>query len=224
VQQASLVPFQSRLLPSEVPACHVGFGDRDALRKGEPAQPTGAVVPRTPPASRQRRRTKGAGSRPTSGQRRARRRCRRVRSVRTSHRRNRQRGSQEYGLVLRRSRLVAGMTIEEVVVVVGKRPGAVKALQRRGLAAVRRNSRTSRWSGTSQSHSHRTHSVVRVSDYEVVRRWRLPRLPGQALLDWELPDPAAGTWVWPIVDETARRSIDLPPRPRRQHAPSFPSA
>lgn len=35
-------------------------------------------------------------------------------------------------------RLVAVMTVEEVAAVVGKTPGAVKALQRRGLASVRR--------------------------------------------------------------------------------------
>lgn len=35
-------------------------------------------------------------------------------------------------------RLLAGFTIEEVASVVGKRPGAVKALQARGVAAIRR--------------------------------------------------------------------------------------
>jgi RNA polymerase sigma factor (sigma-70 family) len=35
-------------------------------------------------------------------------------------------------------RLVGGMTIEEIAKAVGKRAGAVKALQRRGLAAVKR--------------------------------------------------------------------------------------
>lgn len=35
-------------------------------------------------------------------------------------------------------RILAGLTIEEVSKVVGKRPGAVKALQRRGLAAIGR--------------------------------------------------------------------------------------
>lgn len=35
-------------------------------------------------------------------------------------------------------RIVAGLTVEEVSEVVGKRPGAVKALQRRGLAALAR--------------------------------------------------------------------------------------
>lgn len=35
-------------------------------------------------------------------------------------------------------RLLAGFTIEEVAAVVGKRPGAVKALQARGIAAIRR--------------------------------------------------------------------------------------
>ncbi|MDP8932103.1 MAG: RNA polymerase sigma factor [Actinomycetota bacterium] len=36
-------------------------------------------------------------------------------------------------------RLVAGLTIEEVAAAVGKRPGAVKALQHRGLKALRRH-------------------------------------------------------------------------------------
>ncbi|HVL82519.1 MAG TPA: sigma-70 family RNA polymerase sigma factor [Actinomycetota bacterium] len=35
-------------------------------------------------------------------------------------------------------RIMGGLTIEEIAEAVGKRPGAVKALQRRGLAAVRR--------------------------------------------------------------------------------------
>ena len=35
-------------------------------------------------------------------------------------------------------RILGGLTIEEVATVVGKRPGAVKALQARGLASVRR--------------------------------------------------------------------------------------
>jgi RNA polymerase sigma-70 factor (ECF subfamily) len=35
-------------------------------------------------------------------------------------------------------RIVAGLTVEEVSEVVGKRSGAVKALQRRGLAALAR--------------------------------------------------------------------------------------
>lgn len=35
-------------------------------------------------------------------------------------------------------RLVAGVTVEEVAVALGKSPGAVKALQRRGLAALRK--------------------------------------------------------------------------------------
>lgn len=35
-------------------------------------------------------------------------------------------------------RLVADLTIEEVAVVIGKRPGAVKALQRRGLARLKK--------------------------------------------------------------------------------------
>lgn len=35
-------------------------------------------------------------------------------------------------------RLVGGFTVEEVAVAVGKSPGAVKALQRRGLAALRK--------------------------------------------------------------------------------------
>jgi RNA polymerase sigma-70 factor (ECF subfamily) len=35
-------------------------------------------------------------------------------------------------------RIVGDLTIEQVAEVVGKRPGAVKALQRRGLAAIRR--------------------------------------------------------------------------------------
>jgi RNA polymerase sigma-70 factor (ECF subfamily) len=35
-------------------------------------------------------------------------------------------------------RILGGLTVEEVARVIGKRPGAVKALQRRGLAAVRR--------------------------------------------------------------------------------------
>jgi len=36
-------------------------------------------------------------------------------------------------------RIVAGLTVEEVAEVVGKRPGAVKALQRRGIAALNRS-------------------------------------------------------------------------------------
>jgi len=35
-------------------------------------------------------------------------------------------------------RIVGDLTVEEVAVIVGRRPGAVKALQRRGLAALRR--------------------------------------------------------------------------------------
>lgn len=35
-------------------------------------------------------------------------------------------------------RLVADLTVEQVAAIVGKRPGAVKALQRRGLAALRK--------------------------------------------------------------------------------------
>ena len=35
-------------------------------------------------------------------------------------------------------RIVGDLTVEQVAAVVGKRPGAVKALQRRGLAALRR--------------------------------------------------------------------------------------
>ena len=35
-------------------------------------------------------------------------------------------------------RIVAGLTIEEIAVALGKRPGAVKALQRRAIAALRR--------------------------------------------------------------------------------------
>lgn len=35
-------------------------------------------------------------------------------------------------------RIVGDLTVEQVATVVGKRPGAVKALQRRGLAAIRR--------------------------------------------------------------------------------------
>lgn len=35
-------------------------------------------------------------------------------------------------------RILAGLTVEEVARIVGKRPTAVKALQRRGLAAIRR--------------------------------------------------------------------------------------
>jgi RNA polymerase sigma-70 factor (ECF subfamily) len=35
-------------------------------------------------------------------------------------------------------RLLDGLTIEEIAMVLGKRPGAVKALQARGIAAVRR--------------------------------------------------------------------------------------
>jgi len=35
-------------------------------------------------------------------------------------------------------RVVGGMTVDQVAVAIGKRPGAVKALQRRGLAAVER--------------------------------------------------------------------------------------
>lgn len=36
-------------------------------------------------------------------------------------------------------RIIGDLTIEQIAEVVGKRPGAVKALQRRGLAAIRRN-------------------------------------------------------------------------------------
>jgi RNA polymerase sigma factor (sigma-70 family) len=43
-------------------------------------------------------------------------------------------GDQRAVLLLR---IVGGLTVEEVARAVGKRPGAVKALQRRGLAAVR---------------------------------------------------------------------------------------
>lgn len=35
-------------------------------------------------------------------------------------------------------RIVADLTIEQIAQLLGKRPGAVKALQRRGLAAVKR--------------------------------------------------------------------------------------
>jgi RNA polymerase sigma factor (sigma-70 family) len=35
-------------------------------------------------------------------------------------------------------RVLGGLTVDEVAAVVGKRPGAVKALQRRGLAAIER--------------------------------------------------------------------------------------
>jgi RNA polymerase sigma-70 factor (ECF subfamily) len=35
-------------------------------------------------------------------------------------------------------RILGGLTIDEIAEAVGKRPGAVKALQRRGLAALRR--------------------------------------------------------------------------------------
>jgi RNA polymerase sigma-70 factor (ECF subfamily) len=35
-------------------------------------------------------------------------------------------------------RVVGDLSIEEVAKAIGKRPGAVKALQRRGLAAIRR--------------------------------------------------------------------------------------
>jgi RNA polymerase sigma factor (sigma-70 family) len=35
-------------------------------------------------------------------------------------------------------RILGGLTVEEVAAVVGKRPGAVKALQRRGLASLQR--------------------------------------------------------------------------------------
>jgi RNA polymerase sigma factor (sigma-70 family) len=38
-------------------------------------------------------------------------------------------------------RILGDLTVEEVAFVVGKRPGAVKALQARGLAAIRRNIR-----------------------------------------------------------------------------------
>jgi RNA polymerase sigma-70 factor (ECF subfamily) len=38
-------------------------------------------------------------------------------------------------------RLFAELTIEEVATVIGKRPGAVKQLQRRGLVALRRELR-----------------------------------------------------------------------------------
>ena len=41
-------------------------------------------------------------------------------------------------------RVLADMSIEDVAAAVGKRPGAVKALQRRGLAAVKRNLSRSR--------------------------------------------------------------------------------
>jgi RNA polymerase sigma factor (sigma-70 family) len=41
-------------------------------------------------------------------------------------------------------RVLADMSIEDVAKAVGKRPGAVKALQRRGLAAVKRNLSRSR--------------------------------------------------------------------------------
>ena len=36
-------------------------------------------------------------------------------------------------------RIVGGLTIDEIAQALGKRPGAVKALQRRGLAAIRRD-------------------------------------------------------------------------------------
>ena len=36
-------------------------------------------------------------------------------------------------------RVVGGLTVEQVAAAIGKRPGAVKALQRRGLAAVERH-------------------------------------------------------------------------------------
>ena len=35
-------------------------------------------------------------------------------------------------------RILGDLTVDQVAAVVGKRPGAVKALQRRGLAALRR--------------------------------------------------------------------------------------
>ena len=35
-------------------------------------------------------------------------------------------------------RVIADLTVEQVARVIGKRPGAVKALQRRGLAALER--------------------------------------------------------------------------------------
>jgi RNA polymerase sigma factor (sigma-70 family) len=35
-------------------------------------------------------------------------------------------------------RIVAGLTVDEIANALGKRPGAVKALQRRGIAAIRR--------------------------------------------------------------------------------------
>lgn len=38
-------------------------------------------------------------------------------------------------------RILGDLTVDEVALVVGKRPGAVKALQARGLAAIRRNIR-----------------------------------------------------------------------------------
>jgi RNA polymerase sigma factor (sigma-70 family) len=44
-------------------------------------------------------------------------------------------GEQRSVLLLR---VVGGMTVEQVAAAMGKRPGAVKALQRRGLAAVER--------------------------------------------------------------------------------------
>jgi RNA polymerase sigma-70 factor (ECF subfamily) len=36
-------------------------------------------------------------------------------------------------------RIIGGLTIDEIAAAIGKRPGAVKALQRRGLAALRRD-------------------------------------------------------------------------------------
>jgi RNA polymerase sigma factor (sigma-70 family) len=44
-------------------------------------------------------------------------------------------GEQRFVLLLR---VVGGLTVEQVATAIGKRPGAVKALQRRGLAALER--------------------------------------------------------------------------------------
>ena len=50
-------------------------------------------------------------------------------------------------------RIIGGLTIDEIARAVGKRPGAVKALQRRGLAAIRRELErqgASGWGGVSK--------------------------------------------------------------------------
>jgi RNA polymerase sigma-70 factor (ECF subfamily) len=44
-------------------------------------------------------------------------------------------------------RIIGDLTIEQIAEVLGKRPGAVKALQRRGLAALRRHVEIHGWEG-----------------------------------------------------------------------------